>query len=218
MVFEGYGKGCGFSSMSAFSADGLTNWVVRNVPVCATSALGTRGSGSVPNYYVDVETGTQYLQWASVNDPAGVVRRYQAALPNGPFQGQLRFDTPEQMLPYALPRATAGSWDYANTSAGSVLYEDGYYYMVYDGATTSRCDSQWALGTMRTATPSVLSSWVRSEKNPFMMAGKADSCWLQYPSISRLAGGTYLYYQNPLDTWVPGNNNLTIYRHKLIQQ
>jgi hypothetical protein len=218
MVFEGYGLGCAFSSVAAYSPDGLNNWVVRNVPVCATGALGTNGSGSVPNYYVDVETGTQYLQWASVNDLATVTGRHQAALPNGPFQGQLRFNTPEEMAPYALPRAEPGTWDYMNTSAGGVTYEDGYYYMVYDGSTTWRCDGLWGFGIMRSATPGVLSSWVRSEKNPFMIAGKGDSCWLQYPTFARINGSTYLYHNEPLTNWNPTNNNRTIYRYKLIQK
>jgi membrane-bound inhibitor of C-type lysozyme len=222
MVFEGAGNNCSFASRAAYSADGLTNWQFRNTPVCTTS---WDISASTPNYFVDAESGTQYLQWVNVDVPAAATNLYQTTV-NSLWTGTLTFGTSNDMLAYAVPRSAPGQWDYANTGSGSVMYEDGYYYRVYEGANSYGCaapaggTSQWGLGIMRTNTPANRSTWSRSPKNPFLLAGKADSCWMQYPNLARVDGATYLYYNYTLPNWVPEpqSNTLSIFRHKLIQR
>ena len=215
MVFEGAGKGCSWTSRSAFSADG-TNWQYRNTPVCTTIP---DISGSVPNYFVDVDNGTQYLQWVSVDTVSLVAQQYQASV-SSLWTGTLTFSTSGSMQPYALPRSAPGQWDYVNSGSGSVMYEDGFYYRVYEGATSSECKGQWGLGIMRTSTPSILSGWTRSTNGPYLQAAKADNCWMQYPVLARINGETYIYYNYGIENWVDENsgnyNTLAIYRHKLI--
>ncbi|MYM21928.1 hypothetical protein GTP46_04580 [Duganella sp. FT135W] len=212
MVFEGVlSSGCNFSSMSASSPDGVNNWVVKNVPVCTTgvSSLGA----SVPNYYTDVETNAEYIQWGTIDDTTKTTRRYQYPLANGLFQGQLSFSSAAQIQAYAFPQAAAGTWESNNNSAGNVIYEDGYYYMVYDGSTDYVCNGRWGLGVRRSNIPGTISSWTKSAKNPFITAVKTDSCWVQYPDIVRLPGGLYVYYQN---TEANYGTNMTIFRHRII--
>lgn len=222
MVFEGAGNGCDWTTRSAYSADGLTNWQYRNTPVCVASSPPVI-SASTPNYFVDVQNGNQYLTWANVDTIANIATRNQATVASL-WTGTLNFHTASEMAPYALPRTAPGQWDYVNTGSGSTLYEDGYYYTAYEGADNRRCEdksgasSQWGLGIMRTSSPAILNSWVRSAKNPLIMAGKADSCWIQYPNIAKINGETYLYYNYPLPNWTPQSNPFSTFRHKLIQQ
>lgn len=229
MFFEAWAyAGCDVASVFAQAGKpddvtGAQTWVVKNTVVC--DKMGPAGSASVPNYFVDVQTGTQYLQWASVNDDNFNTRRYQATLPSSPSQYQLTLTSNNQLLPYALPTGAPGSWESANNSAGDVFYEDGYYYQVFDGANYFRCTCvangpscdantiKWAFGVARTTTPSVLNSWTRSTKNAFMTAGNSGSCWLEYPSIVPLPQGLYLYCTD-YTHWTP-QNNLSIYRRKL---
>ncbi|GAA0425644.1 hypothetical protein ACFOY5_14290 [Massilia aurea] len=217
MVFEGGGNGCTWTSRSAFSADGVNNWQFRNTPVCTTNY---DISGSVPNYFVDVENGNQYLQWVSVDTVSLIALQYQATI-SSLWTGTLNFSNTSAMQPYALPRSSPGQWDYINSGSGSVMYEDGHYYRVYEGATSSECKGQWGLGIMRTATPSTLSSWTRSSHGPYLQAAKADNCWMQYPVLAKINGSTFLYYNYGIENWVDeqtGNyNTLATYRHKLIQ-
>jgi hypothetical protein len=193
MVFEASVSQSNFCAAAAYSPDGVNNWVVKNTPICpnGTASLGA----SVPNYYTNVETGQQYIQWATVNVAGSSTRRYQYTLPNGLFTGSLQFSQASQIASYAFPQA-ASAWESNNNSAGSTLYEDGYYYQVYDGSTNYDCNGRWGLGVTRSNTPATLSSWSKSAKNPFMQAQNTTSCWIQYPDLVALPGGTYLYYQN----------------------
>jgi hypothetical protein len=209
MVFEGVVAGCGFSSLSAYSPDGVNNWVVRNTPVCSAGSPASLGA-SVPNYYTDVETNQQYIQWATIDVATSTTRRYQYPLANGLFQGQLKFSSASQIAPYAFPQAAAGSWDAKNNSAGSTFYEDGYYYMVYDGSTNYDCSGRWGLGVMRSNTPGATSTWAKSAKNPFIQAVNTTSCWIQYPDAVMLPGGLYVYYQN---SEVNYGTNMAIFRN-----
>ena len=197
MVFEASVTHTNFCAAAAYSPDGVNNWVVKNTPICPNGGDASLGA-SVPNYYVNVENGQQYIQWATVDKSTLTTRRYQYPLVNGLFTGQLKFSQASQISAYALPPSAAGSWEANNNSSGSVLYEDGYYYMIYDGSnlTSDHCVGRWGLAAMRSKTPETLASWARSTKNPFMQATKSDSCWIQYPNIVSLPGGTYLYYQN----------------------
>lgn len=203
MVFEGTISGCNhFSSIAAFSVDGVTNWQVKNTPICTVNPIASvepyKGSASVPDFFVDAESGANYIIWASENDQAEVTSQFLATLPNGIFVDQLKFGgTDPQMTPYAIPRDKVNSWDYQLNASSSIKYEDGYYYMAYDGATNYKCAGQWGLGMMRTKTPGVVNSWVRSTKNPFILASNIGSCWVSYPKIATINSVTYLYYQDP---------------------
>ncbi|MFP5393413.1 MAG: hypothetical protein ACLGI6_18000, partial [Gammaproteobacteria bacterium] len=215
MVFEGAGLGCEFSAMSAFSPDGINNWQVRNVSVC--DKMGQEGSASVPTYYVDVETGTEYLQWVSPNYIQQITRSYQTSLPTGLFKGQLTFTADAQMAPYALPQSPPGSWDAPLFGTTGVYYEDGYYYASHNLANRYNCDGRWAIGVARTATPGTVSSWKKSLKNPLLLAGDVGTCWMEYPSIVMLPSGLYLYYYDGYTNYLPDNrNNRSIFRRKLL--
>lgn len=229
MVFEGAGRGCGFSAIAAESTDGKV-WQEKNVPLCGFYEPGT--TVSTPSYYVDPQTNTQYIQWVSISQQ--LTRRFQAPLPNGLFVGQLRFSTPASMEQYVLPQAPAGTWEDKNFGAGNIYYEDGYYYLVYEGANYRGCEptpeekaqgvtSQWGLGIARTATPSVLSSWTRSPRNPYMLAPVNTSCWMGYPQLVSLPGGLFLYYADFHTYQVTGDkyredqyNPRVIFRKRLI--
>lgn len=217
MVFEGVTDVCGFSAVAAYSPDGVNNWVVKNTPVCSAGTIPSLGA-SVPNYYFNVETNQQYIQWATIDEANLMARRYQYALPNGLFQGQLKFSAESEIHQYAFPEATAGTWEARNNSSGTTIYEDGYYYMVYDGSAQHNCTGRWGLGVRRSNTPAVISSWTKSIKNPFVSAVKDDNCWVQYPAIARLPAGLYLYYNDAYTNYVPEPqpNSLTIFRHKII--
>lgn len=207
MVFEGVqSSGCtNFSALAASSPDGV-NWTVKNTPICATGGLPT----SVPNYYFNVETNQQYIQWAAVDVANAVTRRYQYALPGDLLTSKLNNTQVSQIAQYAFPQAATGSWESNNNSAGTTIFEDGYYYLVYDGSSKYNCTGRWGLGVMRSNTPGTISTWAKSTKNPFLQANLDTSCWLQYPDIVSLPGGTYIYYQN---AEVNYGTNLTIFRN-----
>lgn len=215
MIFEGSLEGCSWSARAAFSADGLTNWQFLNTPVCTTN--WDIGAG-VPNYFVDVETDSQYIQWSANDSLAHTVTLHQAPIEKL-FEDKLSFGSVMEMAKYAMPRAAPGNWDYVNRSSSNVFYEDGYYYLVHDGANNSECTGQWGLGIMRTATPTDRNSWVSSPAGPIIMASKTDNCWLGAPSLTKINNITYYYYLNPEVYYVPNGVNIrTIFRHRLIQK
>lgn len=196
MVFEGATQVCGnASSLAAFSTNGLTSWQVQSIPACVTGAIGT-GSASVPTYYATAELPSQqFLQWADVTSTTA--ERYQVTLAGSVLQTNTTYTSNATMAPYQIPADTA-SWDAVNTSATNAYYEDGYYYMVYEGANANNpnCSGQWGLGIMRTQTPAVLSSWVRSPINPYLLGAANTSCWIEYPDLLMTPVGLFLYYQD----------------------
>jgi hypothetical protein len=226
MVFEGTGKGCNYGAMVTKSTDGIAGWQAPKVLVCATDTLGAQGSASVPNFYVNRADGTQYIQWASMDYVAHDTQHYQSTISstdpkNITTWNELRIDTASQMTEYLIPKSTS-SWDARNTSAANIRYEDGYYYMFYDGSTEYDCKGQWALGVMRSDKPGQLASWKRSARNPFILGDKADSCWISYPDVVTIKGKTYVYYQNPfvhrlVQNGIEGSDPArTTFRHEII--
>lgn len=209
MVFEAPVSYRNFCAAAAYSPDGINNWVVKNTPVCP-NGVATLGA-SVPNTYTNVDTGQEYIQWATVDDATQTTRRYQYALPNGLFTGQLQFSQASQIASYAFP--LSGAWESHNNSAGTTVYEDGYYYMIFDGSSKYDCNGRWGLGVTRSSVPGTISTWAKSSKNPFIQAVASDSCWLAYPEVVTLPGGTYVYYSNSEVEWPKAQ---TIYRHLLM--
>jgi hypothetical protein len=217
MVFEGTGLDCNHAAMITKSSNGLTGWSAPKVLVCATAVktgenlsmtgLGPNGSASVPNLYVNKQSGNIYLQWASMSHADQDTQHYQTKIDyisadaaTRPYDisgwKQLIINTKAEMDQYLISRSTA-PWDMKNTSSATMKYENDYYYMFYDGATNFDCTGQWGLGVMRSANPADLASWQRSARNPFLLAEKNDSCWISYPNIVTVNEKTYVYYQNP---------------------
>lgn len=232
MVFEGSGAGCWFSAYTAESTDGETGWTVTNIPVCSLftpSQTNQLGSVSTPTYYIDPQTNTQYIQWVSADVLHQKTRHFQATLPNGPSSGTLTFGDSNvaAMEAYVMPQGqtAADAWEVNNFGAGNVYYEDGYYYLAYEGADSYGCNpiggtSRWGLGIIRTSTPGVLSSWTRSPKNPYMLSPSDGSCWLEYPQLVTLPSGVFLYYSDFLKYWAPDyggdTNTRTTFRKRIM--
>lgn len=211
MVFEGVTDVCGYSSVAASKLNGATTWTVRNTPVCTTfpgdKDKGYSGSGSTPSYYVDGETGAQYLQWVSVNGWDKITTHYQASLGTAPgalFTTALHFSNDSTMSAYQIPQGVAG-WESKNFGVANMYYEDGYYYMVYGGANAYNCEEHapdgspntWSLGIARTRTPADKTSWVRSFNNPIQISKYTGNCWLEEPQLVPLngqGGGLYMYF------------------------
>lgn len=213
MVFEGQGLNCDASTITAFSADGVNNWVVQKTPAIC-SHLMDKGSAAVPTYFTDVETGAEYLQFVSVDPVAQVSYKYQWAMPAGGFSaGNLILSDLTQLQQYALPKGANGSWEDKNFGAGNILYENGMYYHIYEGANGYDCRSgNWGIGIARTPTPGMLNSLVRSKKNPFLLS-PVTGCTVEYPQIITLPTGTYLYYW---EGWKAGGDGAkTAFRRKI---
>lgn len=211
MVFEGVGLGCNASVMTAFSPDGINNWIVQTPPVC--SHLLGDGSASVPTYFADVESGDNYLQFVSASSTGEIATKHQWTMPSGGFgYGTLTLNSTSQ-LPIALPQGTSTSWESKNFGAGNISYEDGYYYHIYEGGNWYNCEAKgyWGIGIGRTSTPAVPSSLTKSIKNPFMLA-PAMGCAIEYPQIVTLPTGTYLYYWQG---WQYSDVSKTLFRRRI---
>jgi hypothetical protein len=238
MVFEGTGLKCNYAAVSATSGDGINNWIVNHVPVaCATPEINDDGSVSTPNYFQNVKGSTEYLQWASQhtistgrNDENGnpipdttksETQHYQEVLINGKIADSM-ISSLFEMNRYLIPRGAVGSWDSKLVASARVKYEDGYYYMVYDGANQFNCGGQWALGVMRSANPDDPLQWQRSKTGPFIL-GVAGSCFISYPEVVTIGEKTYVYYQNPYKNRLYDNNAVdlgadplrTTFRHEI---
>lgn len=215
MVFEGESSSCLFSAFSATSSDGIAWTAGSSAVVCGYFPFvdgpdpdpdldQVTGSISVPAHFRDVRTGASYLQFVSIDDTAALTRRYQVSLPYGLATQNQYFDDKSEISGYSLPPGQTGSWDERNFGAGNVFYEDGFYYLVYEGADHYNCEGgTWGLGIARASDPSVLSGWIRSPKaaGQIIAAAQSGNCWISYPQLVAQPGGTYLYYYDPLTNW-----------------
>ncbi len=216
LVFEGAG-GHPFSSFLAYSPDGVNNWTVQGALVTPPDY---NSSASTPNVIQDVNTQALYLQWVDVNATAKISTRHQASM-NYLQTWNAKATWPEAAAIYpdptygALTQSPAGSWNADNFGAGAVLYEDGYYYMVNEGADDYVCGGNWGLGVSRTAesTISNASAWAQSLNNPILKAYDSGSCWIGYPQLVKINNNYYLYYSDPEVNW-PTNNDM--YRRQIM--
>ena len=218
LVFEGTGSHP-VSSLLAYSPDGVNNWVVQGALLTSPNY---NSSASTPNVVQDVNTQALYLQWVDVNSTTGITSRHQASLnylktwnPNAtwPSAGELWSDPSYG----SLPQPSAGSWNAKNYGSGNVLYEDGYYYMVTEGADAATCAGHWGLGLSRIVESSLSnqSAWVQSSNNPILKAYDSGSCWIEYPELVKINNTTYLYYQDSQVNWSPNHYN-DIYRRPIV--
>lgn len=220
MVFEGFGSQTRVSSFLADSVDGLTGWTVRGPVVKSDHA---EGSASTPTLILHADTGELHLQWVNVHEFSELTSRHQASL------SHLKSWNPGAIWPQPaavftntdygrLPQSAAGSWDDKNFGAGSVLSEDGVYYLAHEGANHFGCGGDWALGLARNqeATLTDPSAWEKSALSPWMKAYNTGSCWISYPYLSKLNGRYYVYYQHPEIEWVPEHQTNDIYRRRIV--
>lgn len=219
LVFEGAGAHP-FSSLIAYSQDGIHNWVVQGALVTPPSY---NSSASTPNVVQDVESQQLYLQWVDVDSTAKQTTRHQASMsylqslnPNAPWPSTIWSDPTLG----ALPQSGAGTWDANNYGAGGTMYEDGYYYMVYEGADSYTCaanPSNWGLGIARTSEANLVdpTAWSKSPYNPILKAFDTGSCWVGYPQLTKIANNYYLYYSDPEVNWTPINIK-DLYRRAII--
>lgn len=200
LVFEGAGGSHPFSSLLAYSPDGINNWTVQGALVTSPDY---NSSASTPNVVQDVNTQALYLQWVDVNSTTGVTSRHQASM------NYLQTWNPNAVWPAAaaiwsdpsygaLPQPPAGSWNANNYGSGGVLYEDGYYYMATEGADVGSCSGHWGIGLSRIDEGSLsnAAAWVQSANNPVLKAYDSGSCWIQYPQLVKINNTTYLYYED----------------------
>ena len=195
MVFEGAGgtSNCAFSSYIAFSADGITNWEIKGVPICAT---GWDKSASTPNF-IEAANGDLYLQWVSVNGSTEITTHHQIKMDTADLYKRLTDDVTSGQL----PQSSAGLWDEKNFGSGSAIYENGYQYLFFEGATKYGCTGKWGIGLARTNDIDNISAWTKNTQNPFLLAQKFDSCWMSYPDIKLINGKYYLYYGYWFPNW-----------------
>jgi hypothetical protein len=219
MVFEASGPQQRVSSLLAHSADGLNGWDVRGPLV---KSAQSNGSASTPNLIRRADSGELYLQWVNVHEFSLLTSRHQASL------SYLTTWNPGAVWPQPaavftdtdfgqLPQAAAGSWDDKNFGSGSVLFEDGIYYMAYEGANHPFCEGNWGIGMARNseATLADPGAWEKSSLNPWLKAINSGTCWISYPHLSKLNGRYYLYYQHPEIEWTPTGQINDIYRRRI---
>jgi hypothetical protein len=218
LVFEGAGSHP-FSSLLAYSPDGVNNWTVQGALV---TPLDYNSSASTPNVVQDVNTQALYLQWVDVDATNSVTSRHQASM------NYLQTWNSNATWPAAaaiwqdptygqLPQSPAGSWNANNNGAGNVLYEDGYYYMVAEGANEYNCTGDWGIGIARVDEGSLSnpSAWVQSSNNPMLKAFDTGSCWMGYPQLVKIGNTYYMYYSDPQVNYTPTNTN-QIYRRSIM--
>lgn len=210
LVFEGAGSHP-FSSLLAYSPDGVNNWTVQGALVTSPDY---NSSASTPNVVQDVNTQALYLQWVDVNSTTGVTSRHQASM------NYLQTWNSNAVWPAAaaiwsdptygaLPQSPTGSWNANNNGSGGVLYEDGYYYMVAEGADAYNCSGHWGIGLSRVYEGSLSNpaAWTQSPNNPILKAHDSGSCWMGYPQLVKINNVSYLYYSDPEVNW-PTNNDM----------
>jgi hypothetical protein len=217
LVFEGAGNHP-FSSMLAYSQDGVHNWSVQGALVTPPSYTS---SASTPNVIQDVESKNLYLQWVNLSSATSQTTRHQAAVSYlQSWNSQASWPSSSAIWTDptfgALQQSSADAWDAENYGAGSVIYEDGYYYMSYEGADAYNCSGTWGLGLARIAQGNLANSslWEKSPLNPMLKAFDSGSCWIGYPQIAKIGGGYYLYYSDPEVNWTPTNIN-NMYRRAI---
>ena len=215
MVFESFPSGCSTSSSIAFSADGINNWIIEGVPVCSTSG---GESASTPTF-IEIPNGELYIQWVNVEEYPKMTTRHQAKMDTSNLFETITYNTKDGQL----PQSPAGSWDDNNFGAGSAVYENGYYYLLFEGANYYRCappagsglTSVWGIGFARTNDITNPSSWVKNSQNPLILAQQYDSCWVGYPKIISIDGKYFLYYSDWFTNWNPTGTE-SIFRREIM--
>jgi hypothetical protein len=210
MLFEGFGDGCTApSSYIAYSADGLTNWQVKNASVCTTN---WDGGARAPNFVKDAQSNQLYIHWVSIYEtPEHITTRHQAQFKSNLFD-RITTDVRQGQLPQSPP----DKWDGKNFGSGNVMYEDGYYYLFYEGANDYKCAGQWGIGLARTNNIASPTSWEKLSRNPLLWAALSGSCWISYPEIIKVNNDYYLYYEDPFPYWQEFNHTRTIFRRKIV--
>jgi predicted GH43/DUF377 family glycosyl hydrolase len=218
MVFEGTSAAnatgdpaCGFSSYIAHSVDGLHNWQVKGVPICA---LTWSKSASTPSFVSNSDKSKLYIQWSEVSDDEMMATLHQIDFDlNDPFKN-ITTDVGNDNNEFAM--SPAGAWDSNLMGPASTIYENGYYYMFFDGAPYHRCNGNWGTGLARSTDIANINSWVKFSDNPLQLAIKPDSCWISYAEIFKINGEYYLYYEDSLPNWSGAEGNgKDIYRRKI---
>ena len=206
MVLEGAGS-IGFSSIVAFSPNGITDWALKNVLVQAPYGL----SASTPNLFEDIDSGRTILGWVSVDNARQVTSHHQALLHNNVFE-----TITQNPAIGALPQSPSTAWDGMNFGSANVMLEDDFAYMFFEGATNYGCDGQWGLGMARAARTAAATptSWQKHQQNPILMADYATSCWMSYPEIVKIADTYYLYYDDSGANW-SATQVFTNYRRRI---
>jgi hypothetical protein len=207
MVFEGTGLGCAFSSYIAYSPDGINNWQIKGVPVCSP-VWGK--SASTPNF-VQTPSDEMYINWVNVKDALNITTRHQARFDSRNLYKTITNDIDSGQL----PQSAAGSWDEKNFGSGNVMYQDGYYYLFFEGAPFHRCLGRWGIGLARTSNISDYGSWVKHNSNPLILSPINSSCWISYPEITKIGVDYYLYYADWLPYWQPSQHTKMIFRRKI---
>lgn len=222
LVFEGAGAHP-FSSLLAYSSDGLHNWVVQGGLVTSPSYTS---SASTPNVMQDAESSALYLQWVDVDSAAGKTSRHQANLSYlQSWNSQATWPSAAALWSDptigALAQSPANTWDAANYGAGGVINEDGYYYMVFEGAETYICSATapgtWGIGLARNAQATLAdpAQWIKSPLNPLMKQIQPGDCWIGYPQLAKIGGEYYLYYSDSEANYTTSGTN-SIYRRAIV--
>ncbi len=222
LVFEGAGTHP-FSSLLAYSPDGLHNWTVQGGLVTPPSYTS---SASTPSVLQDVESSALYLQWVDVDSTANKTSRHQASMSYlQSWNSQATWPSASALWSDptigALAQSPANTWDANNYGAGGVINEDGYYYMVFEGAETYICSATttgtWGIGLARNAQATLAdpSKWAKSSFNPIMKQIQPGDCWIGYPQLAKIGATYFIYYSDSEANYSTSGTN-SIYRRSIV--
>lgn len=151
-------------------------------------------SASTPNFFKEAWAWTMSLMWVECNvDDQIPIKHHQGNFPGNNLASNITSNCSD----YVMPQPTQ-AWCAPNFGSSSTTWENGTYYMFFEGSDSANALSRWGIGMARTTNYWGRNSWELSARNPLIRADSAwgPNCWIQYPKTIQILGVNYLYYYN----------------------